>query len=77
VLPSYELGFSNKFCRMLLLTMTFLFDFWGYFAALLLIAVLICTTRTLDGYTYLYPLVPFNKDALVSALFRKRLHVQK
>ena len=77
VLPSYELGFSIKFCRMLLLTLTFLFDFWGYFAALLLIAVLICTTKTLDGYTYLYPLFPFNKDALVSALFRKRLHVQK
>ncbi len=77
VLPSYELGFSVKFCRMLLLTLTFLFDFWGFFAALALIVLLVCTTRTLDGYTYLYPLFPFNKDALVSALFRKRLRQSK
>ena len=51
----------------------------GSFGAdfLSLIVLLVCTTRTLDGYTYLYPLFPFNKDALVSALFRKRLRQSK
>ena len=73
VLPSYELGFSVKFCRMALLTLTSLLDFWGFFAGLLLILLLLCTTRTLEGYTYLYPLIPFDKDALISALFRRRI----
>jgi stage V sporulation protein AF len=73
VLPSYELGLSVKYCRMGLLTLTALFDFWGFFAGLLLILLLLCTTRTLEGYTYLYPLIPFDKDALISALFRRRI----
>lgn len=73
VLPSYELGLSVKYCRMGLLTLTSLFDFWGFFAGLLLILLLLCTTRTLEGYTYLYPLIPFDKDALISALFRRRI----
>ena len=77
VLPSYELGLSVKYCRMLLLTLTYLFDFWGFFAGLLLILLAVCFTRTLEGYTYLYPLLPFNKDALVSALFRRRIRAKQ
>ena len=73
VLPSYELGFSIKFSRMLILTMTFLFDYWGFFAALALVLTVICTTKTIEGYTYLYPLIPFDRDALISALFRKKM----
>lgn len=73
VLPSYELGLSVKYCRMLLLTLTYMLDFWGYFAGLLVILLVVCCTKTLEGYTYLYPLIPFNKDALVSALFRRRI----
>ncbi len=72
VLPSFELGISVKYCRMLLLTLTFIFDFWGFFAGLLLIALVVCFTKTLEGYTYLYPLLPFDKEALRSALLRRR-----
>ena len=72
VLPSYELGLSIKFSRMLLLTLTFIFDFWGYFAALLIVLIVICSTQTIEGHTYLYPLIPFDKDALFSSLLRKR-----
>lgn len=73
VLPSFELGFSVKYCRMLLLTLTYLFDFWGFFAGLLLILLVVCFTKTLEGYTYLYPLFPFDKEALRSALLRRRI----
>ncbi len=73
VLPSFELGFSVKYCRMLLLTLTYLFDFWGFFAGLLLILLVVCFTKTLEGYTYLYPLLPFDKEALRSALLRRRI----
>lgn len=73
VLPSFELGFSVKYCRMLLLTLTYMFDFWGFFAGLLVIVLVVCFTKTIEGYTYLYPLIPFDKDALVSALFRRRI----
>ncbi len=77
VLPSFELGFSVKYCRMLLLTLTYMFDFWGFFAGLLVIVLVVCFTKTIEGYTYLYPLIPFDKDALVSALFRRRIRVKQ
>ena len=73
VLPSFELGLSVKYCRMLLLTLTYLFDYPGFFAGLVLIICVIARTKTIEGYTYLYPLLPFDKDALVSGLLRKRI----
>lgn len=74
---SYELGFAVKRCRMLILTLTFLFDTWGFVAGVVLVLLLIACTRTLDGYTYLYPLIPYDKQALTSLLFRRQLRSRK
>ena len=74
---SYELGFAVKRCRMLILTLTFLFDIWGFIAGVVLVMLLIAGTRTLDGYTYLYPLIPFHKEALLSLIFRRQLKPQE
>ena len=74
---SYELGFAVKGCRMLILTLTFLFDVWGFAAGLALVFLMVACTRTLDGYTYLYPLLPFDKDALVSLMIRRQLRSKK
>ena len=74
---SYELGFAVKGCRMLILTLTYFFDYWGFAAGLLLVFLVVATTRTIDGYTYLYPLLPFDKDALVSLLIRRQLKSKK
>ncbi len=74
--PSYELGYAIKLSRILLIIMVALFDLWGFIGALVIIAAVIALTKTIDGYTYLYPLIPFNKDALISLIVRKSIKVK-
>lgn len=70
---SYELGYAIKLSRVFLLLTTALFRFWGFIGGLLIILVVICTTKTIGGYTYLYPLIPFNGEALSGLIVRKSL----
>lgn len=58
--PSYELGYSLKFLRIMLLILTQLFSIWGFIAGFVLIIVLLITNKTVSGKSYLYPLIPFN-----------------
>ena len=71
--PSYELGYAIKLSRVFLLVLIALFGFWGFIAGLVIVLIVICTTKTIDGFTYLYPLIPFDKAALTGLLFRKRI----
>ena len=73
--PSFELGFSVKYSRMIVLTLTALFDFWGYAVGMLSVLLVLCFTKTLEGYTYLYPLIPFDKSALKTVFLRKTIRV--
>ncbi len=75
--PSYELGYAIKISRVVILILTAIFSFWGYIAGLVIVTAVICTTKVVDGYTYLYPIFPFNKDALISLLIRKQLKQNK
>lgn len=70
---SYELGYAIKLSRVLLLILTALFKVWGFAVGLVIITIVICTTKTIGGYTYLYPLIPLNKEALKGLLFRKTI----
>ena len=74
--PSYELGYAIKIARIMIIILTALFNLWGFIAGLALTLIAICVTKTIDGYTYLYPLIPFNKNALCSLLVRKRINVK-
>ena len=68
---NYELGYAFKFMRMLLLLLTALLGIYGYIGGFLLIALLVCTNKTLNNQrSYLYPLIPFNGRALCRLLFR-------
>lgn len=70
---SFELGYALKFMRILLLTLTALFNIWGFAAGVVLIVVLIATNRTLNGgHGYLYPLIPFSGKALLSLFIRRK-----
>lgn len=71
--PSYELGYSLKFLRMLLLILTQLFNIWGFCAGIALTFVLLLTNKTVSGKSYLYPLIPFNGKALARKLIRTPL----
>lgn len=68
---NYELGYAFKFMRIILLVLTALFNVWGYVGGLVLVVVLICTNKTVNGKrSYLYPLIPFNAKGMKSMLVR-------
>lgn len=70
--PNFELGYSLKFCRILLLVLTYIFNLWGFIIAFLINLVLLCTNRTLSDKSYLYPLIPFNGKEFLRKILRIR-----
>ena len=69
--PSFELGYAFKFSRVFLLILTALFNWYGFLAGIVLLIVLLATTKTVTGISYLYPLFPFNKEAMKSLFVRR------
>ena len=51
--PNFELGYALKFMRLLLLTLTALFDWIGFAAGCIIIVCSICFNRTVSGRSYL------------------------
>ncbi len=74
--PSYEMGYAIKIARTVILILCHFFKIWGFVVGIILLLTVIATTKTLTGYTYLYPLIPFNKAALKSVLLRKKIPCQ-
>lgn len=70
--PNFELGYSFKFCRVLLLVLTYIFNVWGFIIAFIINLVLLCTNRTISSKSYLYPLVPFNGKEFLRKILRIR-----
>lgn len=71
--PSYELGYAIKISRAFILILCAFFKIWGLIAGAVIVFAVIATTKTINGYTYLYPLIPFDKKALKSLLYRRPL----
>lgn len=72
--PSFELGYAVKLCRMMLLVATAMFNLWGYIGGIVLILLLIATTPTITGQSYLFPLIPFDGSKLLRLIIRRRMH---
>lgn len=70
---SYELSYALKFMRIVTLITTSLFGIWGYGGGILLTLLLIAFNRTVDGKSYIYPLIPFNGKMLLRRFFRVSL----
>lgn len=68
---SYEMGYAFKLTRMLFLGLTWAFNIGGFAIGIGALILLIATTQTPLGYTYLYPFIPFDSKAL-SRLFMRR-----
>jgi stage V sporulation protein AF len=69
--PNFELGYAFKFMRMITLALTGVFHLWGFIAGIVLTCAAIVTTPTLKGApSYLYPLIPFDKRALLKVMSR-------
>ena len=74
---SYELGYTFKFMRMLLLTTTAIGSIYGYIVGLVLIVILAASNKTVNGKrNYLYPLIPWNSKALKRLIIRERLRTK-
>ena len=70
---SYELGYSIKFMRILLLVATAIFGIWGFVGSVVVIILLVATNSTANGKrNYLYPLIPLNIRALRTLIFRTK-----
>ena len=70
---NYELGYAFKFLRLILLILTWFFNFWGFAAGLVLCFLLLVSNKTLNGErSYLYPLIPLDKKALRRMIFRTK-----
>ena len=69
--PSYELGYAIKISRVFILILCGSLKIWGLVIGLALVLLLIATTKTIGGYTYLYPLIPFNAEALKGLIIRR------
>ena len=68
---SYEMGYATKLCRMLLLVLIWLWDWWGFAAGIVITLMLIVTAKPLVGKGYLYPLIPFDRKKLARLLYRR------
>lgn len=68
--PSIELSYGIKFSRILMIAGAGFFGLWGFAIAVIIAIVMLATTRTLSGESYLYPLLPFDAHALKRLTFR-------
>ena len=69
--PSYEMGYAFKLCRMALLILIWLGDWWGFGIGVVGILALVAVTKPLTGKGYLYPLIPFNAKDMKTLLHRR------
>lgn len=71
--PSFELSFSLKLTRIFYLIMIALFGIWGFAAAIVISIIMVASTKTITGQSYLYPLIPFNWRAFSCLMFRRQI----
>lgn len=70
---NYELGYALKFIRIITLILISFLNGWGLLVGGALGLILIATNKTINGKrSYLYPLIPFNKEALSRLVFRRK-----
>ena len=77
VQPSYELGYSVKMFRILILFLTALLQGWGLIIGTAITLLVISFTKTIFGFTYLYPLIPFDSDALKKLVLRRSINFKE
>ena len=77
VQPSYELGHSVKIFRTVILFLTALLQGWGLLLGTAITVLVISFTKTVFGYTYLYPLIPFDSDAFKKLILRRSINFKE
>ena len=70
--PSIELGYAVKFVRVLMLTGAHFLGWPGMAGAFVLSLIVMATTKTLVGTSYLYPLITWEGSKLKKLIFRTK-----
>lgn len=73
---NYELGYALKFFRIIMLILTALFNVNGFIAGWVIAIVSLLSNKTISGYRYFYPLIPFNLRACKMRFLRMRIPFQ-
>lgn len=68
--PNYELSLTNKYVKILIILITGLFGWIGFLISQILLYGYLITIRPF-GFSYLYPLIPFDGKALLNFIIRK------
>jgi stage V sporulation protein AF len=68
--PSIELSYAMKFCRIFILVSAQLAGIPGVASAVVISTIIMASTKTIPGKSYLYPLIPFHWNALKRLIFR-------
>lgn len=71
--PSFEMGYAQKFIRILLLFTTQLLGVWGLIGGVALSIIAMAFTKTLTGRDYLYPIIPFNLKSFIKLFIRPKI----
>ena len=72
---SYELGYAFKYMRVLTLCLTALLDWVGFVLGIIVSVTLVATNKNVNGKrSYLYPLIPWNGNAMARLFFRLKKH---
>ena len=71
--PNYELGFSLKYSRFILLTATYIGNLIGFIIGIAILIALLASNKTISGKSYLYPIIPFKPQELKKKLIRTRM----
>ena len=75
---SYEMGYALKFMRIIILLLTAFLNIVGFIIGIITVILLIAFNKTVDGQrSYLYPLIPWNINAIKRFFFRTRLEKPK
>ncbi len=67
---NYELAYSIKFLRLILLVLTELFHFTGFIVGIFVAIAAIVCNRTIARTSYIYPLYPFDFKKFMQRFFR-------
>lgn len=71
--PSFEMGYAQKFQRILLLVLAQFFGLWGILAGTVVMILSMLFTKTLSGRKYLYPIIPFSAKDFTKLFVRTRI----
>ncbi len=71
--PSFEISYSTKFLRIIMLLLTQFIGGWGILIGTVLSIVVMASSKTLSGRNYLYPIFPFDLKAFFRMFIRTKL----